>query len=222
MEEIENIKNKINIRDIKPSFIKKEIFSFLDKKQKLKIIIYNKEFQKMFSVDIKDYGNISRKYKINEKDGKGREYIIYTNILIFEGEYLNKKRNGKGKEYYKNGKLMFEGEYLNGKRWNGKGYDKNGIIEFEIKNGNGKGKEYNYNNELIFEGEYLNGEKNGKGKEYDYNNRLKFEGEYLNGERNGKGKEYYDKDKLMFEGEYLNGKRWNGKGYDKNIIMIVS
>ena len=40
---------------------------------------------------------------------------------------------------------MFEGEYLNGNSWNGKGYNKDGIIEFEIKNGNGKVKEY-YNN----------------------------------------------------------------------------
>ena len=38
------------------------------------------------------------------------------NILIFEGEYLNGKRNGKGKEYGYDGSLKFEGEYLNGKR----------------------------------------------------------------------------------------------------------
>ena len=30
------------------------------------------------------------------------------------------KKNGKGKEYNRNGKLIFEGEYLNGKS-NGKG-----------------------------------------------------------------------------------------------------
>ena len=215
IENIENIKNKINIRDITSSFIIKRIFSFLSKKPKLNMIIYNKEFQKIFSVDIEDYKNIG-KYIIKENNGKGREYIIDTNILIFEGEYLNRKRNGKGKEYYRNGRLMFEGEYINGKRWNGKGYKTNGIIEYEIRNGNGKGKEEIYNSELMFEGEYLNGEKNGKGKEYDYFDRLKFEGEYLNGERNGKGKEYYYDDKLKFEGEYLNGKRWNGKGYDKN------
>ena len=36
---------------------------------------------------------------------------------IFEGEYLNGKRNGKGKEYDKyNSKLEYEGEYLNGKK----------------------------------------------------------------------------------------------------------
>ena len=50
--------------------------------------------------------------------------------MIFEGEYLNGKRNGKGKEYYRNGESIFEGEYLNGKRWNGKVYNKNGNIEF--------------------------------------------------------------------------------------------
>ena len=31
----------------------------------------------------------------------------------FRGEYLNGKRNGKGKEYFE-GRVKFEGEYLNG------------------------------------------------------------------------------------------------------------
>jgi len=126
---------------------------------------------------------------------KEKNISSYDCTLKFEGEYLNGKKNGKGNEYYYDGKLKFEGEYLNGKRWNGKGYNKNGIIEFEIKIGNGKGKEY-----------------------YD-NGKLKFEGEYLNGEKNGKGKEYYTDGKLEFEGEYLDGKRWNGKGYNKNGII---
>ena len=48
---------------------------------------------------------------------------------------------------------MFEGEYINGKRWDGKGYNKKGNIDFEIKRGEGKGKEYNYyDGKLIFEG----------------------------------------------------------------------
>ena len=142
MDGFEDIKNKKNIRDINSSFVIKIIFSFLTKNQQLNMIIYNKELQNMLSFDIKDYKKISGRYKIDGKNGKGREYTINENILIYEGEYLNGKRNGKGKEYYYDGKLKFEGEYLNGKRWNGKGYNKNGIIEFEIKNGNGKGKEY--------------------------------------------------------------------------------
>ena len=39
--------------------------------------------------------------------------IIY---IIFEGEYLNGKINGKGKEYYVDGNLIFEGQYSNGNK----------------------------------------------------------------------------------------------------------
>ena len=38
--------------------------------------------------------------------------------LIFEGKYLIGKRNGKGKEYdnYFDNKIIFEGEFLNRKK----------------------------------------------------------------------------------------------------------
>ena len=54
-------------------------------------------------------------YEIKNGKGNIKEYY-YDGELIFEGEYLNGERNGKGKQYYYNGKLEFEGEYLNGKR----------------------------------------------------------------------------------------------------------
>ena len=80
----------------------------------------------------------------------------------------------KGKEYDYNGKLIFEGEYLNGKRnGKGKGYNKDGKLEYEIKNGKGFITEYN-EWDKIFEGEYLNGIRNGKGKEYYKYGQLKF------------------------------------------------
>ena len=141
MDDFEENKYKINIKDIKSSFIIKIIFSFLTEKRKLNIIIYNKELQNNLKNNIEDYKKISGKYKIGEKNGKGREYLIDTNILIFEGEYLNGKRNGKGKDYYRNGKLGLEGKYLNGKFWDGKGYNINGNLEFEIKSGKGIVKE---------------------------------------------------------------------------------
>ena len=56
-------------------------------------------------------------------NGKGKEYKY--DKLIFEGEYLNAERHGKGKEYNLIGNLLYEGEYLKGKR-----------------HGKGKGKEY--------------------------------------------------------------------------------
>ena len=148
----------------------------LNEKQKLNMIIYNKQLQKILGVDIKVYKEISGKYKIGEKNGKGREYTLNGDKLIFEGNYLNGKRHGKEYFYCK---LKFEGEYLNGER-------------------NGKGKEYYDNGTLKFEGEYLKGKKNGKGKEYYDNGKLKFEGEYLKGKKN-EGKEYYDNaEELMF------------------------
>ena len=126
-------------------------------------------------------------------------------------------KNGMEKD-----KLEYEGEYLFDKKWNGKGYDENGNIIYELINGTGKVKEYSWiDGNLKFEGEYLNGKRNGKGREYNWsNNKLEFEGEYLNGKRNGKGKEYYN-GKLIYEGGYLNGKR-NGKGkeYDQDGKLL--
>ena len=88
------------------------------------------------------------------KEGKGYVYE-YNNVgkLIFEGEYLNGKKNGKGKEYYNESKIKFEGIYNNEKRWNGIGYDINKKIIYKIKERNGYVYEYNYVGNIIFEGE---------------------------------------------------------------------
>ena len=112
----------------------------------------------------------------------------------------------RGKEYNE-GILEYEGDYLYDRKWNGKGYDKNGNIIYELINGNGNIIEYDEERILKFKGEYLNGKRNGKGKEYDRIGRLKFKGEYLNGKRNGKGREYNYHGQIILEGEYLNGKR---------------
>jgi len=191
------------LKNVKSYYIIEIFFSYLEEKQKLKLVKKNKNLQKYLNITINNYIHFTGKYIIYESKGKGKEYC--KDNLIFEGEYLNGERNGKGKEYYYNGKLKFEGEYLNGER-------------------NGKGKEYYYNGKLKFEGEYLNGERNGKGKEYYYNGKLKCDGEYLNGiellgteyDANGKIKNQFNKVKgigktyklfRLYEGEYLNGKR---------------
>ena len=138
MDELGKIKSIINLRDIKSSYIIQKIFNFLYEKQRLNMIIYNNKLQKILVVNIEDYKKISGKYKIGGKNGKGSVYLLDTNKLIFEGEYINGKRNGNGKEYYyyyNKRILIFEGEYSDGKR-------------------NGKGKEYFNNGELKFEGEY--------------------------------------------------------------------
>jgi antitoxin component YwqK of YwqJK toxin-antitoxin module len=71
-----------------------------------------------------------------KKNGKGKEYYENENHLIkYQGEYLNGERNGEGKEYNDKGDLIFEGEYLNGKIWNGKGQENEikNVSNFEIK-----------------------------------------------------------------------------------------
>ena len=197
----------------KKIFIYNKIFSYITEKKKLDLIIYNKIIQNFFNISLTNYKLISKKYKIGDKSGKGKEYNI-KDELIFEGEYLNGKRNGYGKEYYNNGKLKYEGEYLNGKIWNGKIFANDYFAVCEIKNGEGYIYEYNNEIKLKFGGEYKNGERNGNGKEYYNDGILKFEGKYSNGEKSGKWKEFYNQNNLRilrFEGEYLAGQR-NGKG----------
>ena len=67
-------------------------------------------------------------------NGTGTIMVYYNKgILKFEGEYLDGKRNGKGKEYFNNGILNYEGEYLDGK-WNGyeKEYFDNGKFYMKV------------------------------------------------------------------------------------------
>ena len=210
------------MKNIKSSYFIKIIFDYLNEKIKLKIVKYNKALKDIIDIQLlnyklftgkyliyetngigKEYDNnndgllFEGEYKNGERNGKGKEYNIYNTYqhILFEGEYKNGKRNGRGKQYNIYGKLIYEGEYLNGKRWNGKGFDENENILYELIDGRGNVEE------LI-------------------NQFIKFEGEYKNGERNGKGKEYNIYKDILFEGEYFYGKRWNGKGFDekKNIL----
>ena len=72
MVENEDIKNKIDLRAIKSSYIKNQIFSFLNEKQKLKMIIYSKELQKIYSIGIEDYKKKVENIKQAEKMEKGK------------------------------------------------------------------------------------------------------------------------------------------------------
>jgi len=190
------------LKNAKSLYFIQILFSFICKKNKLKLVKYYKNLQSNMNISINNYIHFKCNYIEYETNGKGKEYHYYNQQqnLVFEGEYKNGERNGKWKEY-EGGILAFEGGYKNGKI-------------------NGKGKEYFYNNNLMFECEYLNDKRNEKGKEYDYDGKLLFEGDYLNDLRNGKGKEYYINDNLRFEGEYLNNQQWEGKGYD-NLNKIA-
>ena len=77
----------------------------------------------------------------------GKRYIKeynFENILIYEGEYKNGDKNGKGQEFYYDGMILFKVEYYKGKKRNGKGYNIDGNIIYEIKNGKEYIKKYEY------------------------------------------------------------------------------
>ena len=212
----------MSLINIKSIFFIQKLFSYIYDNRKLKLVLYNKNIQKIIGINLINYKFMCEKYIVYESKGVAKEYNIYNDELIFKGEYLNGKRNGKGEEYYSNelifkgeylngkrnglGKeyydniLLFEGEYLNGKKWNGKGYNKNGNISYELKNGNGFMKEYNGKDKIYFEGYYKNGEKNGKGTDYST-----------------------DYQYVVFDGEYYYGNMWNGRAYDEegNVIFEI-
>ena len=152
--------------DITSNYIFQKVVSYVYEETKLNLVKYNKNLQNKLNIGLINYMILSERYIIFDNNSSGKEYNAYDSELIFEGEYLKGKRNGKGKEY-NYGELIFEGEYLNGKR-------------------NGKGKEYYKNDKIKFEGEFLNGKKwNGKGynirKEiiYELNNGNEFIKEYI-------------------------------------------
>ena len=120
-EDSQELRNNMSIeKSIKSVHILKLIFSFLKEKQKLNVIIYSKKLQEKLDINIENYKEASGRKIIMMygKDGKVKEYDLKTSNCIFEGEYLNGKRNGKGVEYYKwsRNEIKFEGEYLNGKK----------------------------------------------------------------------------------------------------------
>ena len=76
---------------------------------------------------------------------------------------------------------IFKGIFKDDMKWDGRGYNKNADMDYEIINGNGIIKEY-YCGKLIYEGECLRGKRNGKGKEYNFlTGKIKYEGEFIDG-----------------------------------------
>ena len=207
------------LENVKSRYIFVRIFEYFDLLKKLKLIRYNKKNQNKRNINLNTYKEVSNNFrgkrKIIEENGITKELDFYTEDLIYEGEYLNRKRNGKGKEYNKRGELIYEGEYLNGKR-NGKGkafgeYDDEYYGDFDSY----------YENEDSYIYSLLDENKNGIIRRNNYFKSI-FEGEYLNGKKNGKGKEYNYQGDLIFEGEFLNGLKWNGKIKDINIMNTMN
>ena len=183
MEAKVKFKKLRNIEMIKSTYILKSILRLISETKKLELIAFNNKIKEKLKITIDNYKNACQRQIIFEPNGKIKEYHKNTNILIFEGEYRNHRRNGKGTEYDFKNNLRIEGEYSNGKIIKGKVYDIWGNIVLLLENG--KGKEYYQNGILQFEGEYFE-RKRWNGKGYYYFGKYDFEIKY----GKGNGKEY--------------------------------
>ena len=166
-------------------------------------------------------------------NGKGIKII--PNNLIYKGEFLNGKYNGKGvliKNYGSifgnwedgecKGKVIFkvdnefeyEGNFENNKK-NGFGIEKykdgsqyEGNFVNNIKNGYGK---YTFPNGELYEGNFENDLYNGQGKYIWSLENRKYEGEFKDGIIHGKGIYTYS-DGTIYNGYFENGLK-NGEGF---------
>ena len=155
----------------------------------VKFLINNDLFIGLFEPEIK-----------NPKKG----LLLSSNGDYYEGEFLNGKKEGKGKKIYANGNEykncnIYEGNWKNGKE-NGEGifkFNNGNIYEGEFREGGiyGRGILTMKNGE-IFRGIFNNGLIYGKGV-WSNNKGEKYTGFFMNGKKNGFGKLVNKNGKVM-------------------------
>ena len=89
---------------------------------------------------------------------------------MYEGDFVNDKREGNGKFIWKTGQYYI-GQWKNNRK-------------------HGKGADYNKKGNLVYEGDYVNGKLDGNGRLMLKNGQY-YIGQFKNGKRNGKGIIYY-------------------------------
>ena len=96
------------LTNIKSSFFIQKLFSYIEDINKLGIAKYNKAMQNMIKINLIDYRLFTGKNIIYDSKNYGKEYDI-KGILLYEGEYLDGRRSGKGKEFNHIKLITFEG-----------------------------------------------------------------------------------------------------------------
>ena len=71
------------LKNIKSSYFIEIIFSFIEEGAKLKLIKYNKSFQKNFNKSIINYKHFKGRYIIYEKNMIGKEYTENGFMMIY-------------------------------------------------------------------------------------------------------------------------------------------
>ena len=154
----------------------------------------------------------------DKKEGIGKR--IYKDGYYI-GPWLKDKRQGKGIIFYKDGSIKYEGDFAKDKiEGNGKYVFENGnyyIGQFLNNRLHGKGTLYYNNGNVCYEGDYVNGLREGNGK-LNYPNGDCYEGQFLNNKKHGKGiiRYYNNPKKVLYEGEFFNDQK---EGFGKFIAI---
>ena len=115
------------------------------------------------------------------------KYYSKDESSIFEFPYKNGKKEGRGKEYYLNGKFKSDAFFIDG------------LLQ-------GKSIGYYENGNLEYEENYKDDELDGSIKNYYENGQLKTELNYKNGQLDGLARAYHENGQLHIEENYKDGK----------------
>ena len=114
------------------------------------------------------------------------KYYSKDESSIFEFPYKNGKKEGRGKEYYLNGKFKSDAFFIDG------------LLQ-------GKSIGYYENGNLEYEENYKDGKLDGLVKNYYENGQLKAELNYKNGKLDGLARAYHENGQLHIEENYKDG-----------------
>ncbi len=170
------------------------------------------------------------------KNGDFSEDFGALILELYEGEFLNGKKNGTGslKTYFYerqfvDGKISdkyisflgheYKGQWRDGTFINGEYFYRDKLIDKGKRDGlclNGEGIVYTPDGKISFEGIFLKGKFNGIGILYFENGEKKYSGDWKNGIMEGNGKLYNENGGLKYQGEWKNGQR-HGQGISYHL-----
>lgn len=144
-------------------------------------------------------------------DKRGRATLVYPGDGVYEGEYRDGKKEGKGKFWYVEG-TVYEGTWKDDMKHGGgkETYSDGATYEGRFQEGSRHGHgTLTYANGDVYEGTWDEDVKHGSGV-FRWGAGTSYEGEFADGLMHGQGT-YYFADGCVYQGEYAEGKR-NGRG----------
>jgi len=132
--------------------------------------------------------------------------IFYPGDFVYQGDFVDGKKTGKGKYTSVNGSV-YEGDFVDDK-FSGKGkitWSDGAVYEGDFVDDirTGKGK-YTWSSGDVYEGDWVDGDQTGKGK-YTWVNGDVYEGDWVDGKQTGKGKITWS-DGDVYEGDFVDDK----------------